>query len=43
MWTMPLYLHINKKSHYDDDDVVQCFIGLYFYMDEERKFHAQMS
>ena len=25
MWVMPLHLHVNQKSDYDDDDPVQWF------------------
>ena len=24
MWMLPLYLHFNKKSDYDDDDLSVC-------------------
>ena len=25
MWMMPLHLHVNQKSDYDDDDVTHSF------------------
>ena len=29
MWMLPLYLHVNQKSDYDDDDEFSLFLLLY--------------
>ena len=30
MWMLPLYLHVNQKSDYDDDDIPLSFIMFFF-------------
>ena len=27
MWMMPLHLHVNQKSDYDDDDDINSFVN----------------